>query len=89
MFYIEIFNTIWHSTQNDSTLKDLIYTYIMIRIFLEELNLYLIFELMSSNREPVHIDWQTNKNYGASETYLSIDYDIFNNPVFKYGNTYV
>jgi hypothetical protein len=53
-------------------LKDLIYTYIMIRIFLEELNLYLIFELMSSNREPVHIDWQTNKNYGASETYLSI-----------------
>ena len=61
----------------------------MIRIFFEELNLYLICELMSSNREPVHIDCQTNKNYGASETCLSIYYDIFNNPVFKYGNKYI
>ena len=57
--------------------------------FLAELHRYFIYDINSSNREPVHIDLQTNKTYGASETDLNIDYDIFNSFGLEYGNTNV
>jgi hypothetical protein len=76
MSYIDICNYVWHWTQNDYTFKVLIYTYIIIRLFLEELHRHLsnIYEWDSGNKETVHIYWQTNKIYGASESDLNIDY---------------
>jgi hypothetical protein len=69
-----IINNIWHKTQIYFIFKILIYTYIIIRLFLEEMIRHLIYENDSGNRGPVHSYWQANKNYGASESDLSIDY---------------
>ena len=76
-------NNIRHWKQNDSNFKDLIYTYIIIRVVLEGLNRHLIYELNSSNGEPVHIDWQINNIYGASQPDVNLIYDIFKYFGFK------
>ena len=55
-------------------------------MFLAELHRYCICKVNISNKESVDIDLQRNKIYGASETDLNIDYDIFNSFGLKYGN---
>ena len=57
-------NYVWHWTQNDYTFKVLIYTYMIIRLFLEELIRHLIYEYDHGKQDPVLTD--IKKKHGAS-----------------------
>ena len=67
-YLVHVNQVLYSNTLQYKTLKtkwfhqnDLIYTYITIRVFRDELNRHLIYKLNNSKGEPVHITWQTNK----------------------------